>query len=130
MKRVVAALIEQDSKILLARRQEGQSNAGFWEFPGGKIEPGESPEESLRREIIEELGLEIQVGPFVAANQFQYKDFKIELLAYLAHSPVGEVTLAVHDRIAWVTPGELLEYRLTPADIPIAERYLELKNES
>jgi mutator protein MutT len=127
MKRVVAALIEQNDSVLLTRRKEGQSNAGFWEFPGGKIEAGETPEESLAREIAEELGIEIQIGPFVASNQFQYKDFKIELLAYLAHSPHGELTLSVHDCAAWVSPENLLSYRLTPADVPIAEHYLQQK---
>jgi 8-oxo-dGTP diphosphatase len=125
MKRVVAALIEHDGKILVTRRKEGQSHAGFWEFPGGKIEGGETAEQALRREILEELGLEIDVGTLFATNQFDYKDFRIELLAYEATNPRGELVLVVHDKAEFVEVEKLLEYSLTAADVPIAQAYVE-----
>ena len=125
-KTVVAALILEDGKVLIARRAHGQSHALKWEFPGGKVEPQETPQMSLAREIREELGFDIVVGEFCASNKFAYKDFVIELSAYWATrtTPTAPV-LSVHDDARFVAPEELRSYDLTQADIPIMEKAIE-----
>jgi 8-oxo-dGTP diphosphatase len=126
MKRVVAAIIVNDGKVLVARRKAGQSHAHMWEFPGGKIEHGETPEQSLRREILEELGMEISVEEFCASNVFPYKDFTIELLVYWARPlHTRPPTLSVHDDVQFVEPEKLAHFNLTLADVPIMETVVQ-----
>lgn len=119
MKQVTAAVIEKDGKILLARRKEGDALAGKWEFPGGKLEPGETPQACLRRELMEEFGVETEIGPFVCASEFDYKHNHIELLVYRAAHLSGEFKLNDHSAIAWVSLAELDNYDLASADIPV-----------
>lgn len=118
---VTAAILEQDGKVLIARRSPGQKQAGLWEFPGGKLEAGETPEQCLERELTEELGLKIEVGPFFAENLYAYKSGTIRLMAYRARVWGGQLSLAVHSEIRWVSPAELLQYELSPADVKIAK---------
>jgi 8-oxo-dGTP diphosphatase len=89
--RVTAAIVRQAGKILLARRPAGAHLAGCWEFPGGKIEEGETPEQCLARELQEEFAVQADVGQFVASSHFQYDSMKIELLAYEAGFPSGAI---------------------------------------
>ena len=84
---VAAAMFEKDGLLLLMRRAPGEKFEGRWEFPGGKIEPGESPEECLRRELFEELGIEASIGPFFAENIYDYPGGRIRLLVYFATPP-------------------------------------------
>ncbi len=119
--RVTAAIIRRPGQILLARRQAGDHLAGHWEFPGGKIEDGETPEECLARELEEEFGVGAEIGRFIAASRHAYDDREIELLAYEARLEPGEWTLGSHDDTRWVGMRELLSYDLAPADVPIAE---------
>lgn len=114
---VTAAIINRDNQILLARRKPGKHLAGYWEFPGGKIEPGETPEMCLLREIKEELGLAIQVSTFFMENEHHYEDKSILLKAYFCTYLSGEVQLNDHDQVHWVNKNELMNYRLAPADI-------------
>lgn len=125
MKRVTAAVLEKDGKILLAQRKRGDALAGKWEFPGGKLEPGETPEACLRRELREEFGVETEIGAFVCSSEFEYKHAKIELLVYRARHLSGEFRLNDHDAIAWVRPEELAGYDLASADIPVVEILLK-----
>lgn len=125
MKRVTAAVLEKDGKILLAQRKRGDALAGKWEFPGGKLEPGETPEACLRRELREEFGVETEIGAFVCSSEFEYKHARIELLVYRARHVAGEFRLNDHDAIAWVKPGELSGYDLASADIPVVKVLLE-----
>lgn len=118
MIRVTAAIIEKDGKFLIARKRVG-ALAGMWEFPGGKIEPGESPEECLKREILEEFGMEITVGQHLATSQYTYPHIAIELMGYHATYQSGELTLTDHDRIEWVTPTGMENYTFAPADLPL-----------
>lgn len=120
MKQVTAAVIERKGQYLIARRAPSQSHAGRWEFPGGKIEPGETAEECLKREIEEEFGVRVRVGRFITASTHTYPGGTIQLLAYETVLVSGDFDLRVHDQIAWVRPSELLGYELLPADIPIA----------
>ncbi|MDP7421017.1 MAG: (deoxy)nucleoside triphosphate pyrophosphohydrolase [bacterium] len=124
MKQVTAAIITQGDKILIARRRDGGRLGGFWEFPGGKIEPGETPEECLARELREEFEITVRVGYFVASSIYDYGDFTIELLGYETEYVSGTFKLNDHSEIRWVTAVELLDFELAPADIPIAKRLL------
>ncbi len=122
MKLVTAAIIINDGKILIAQRADNQNLDGKWEFPGGKVEPNETPEECLIREIREELGIRIEVECFFAESIYRYDTGTIRLLAYKARWIDGEYKLTAHSQIKWVRPCELENYDFAPADIPIAEK--------
>lgn len=120
MKDVTAAIIIEDEKVFLARRAPGDKFAGRWEFPGGKLEADETPEECLRRELFEEFGLETEVKEFYAENTYEYPQGSIRLLAYKVRIIRGDISLTVHDQYRWVMLKDLLNFNLLPADIPIA----------
>ena len=119
--RVTAAIVLRGSQVLIAKRKAGGPLGGLWEFPGGKVEPGETPEECLARELEEELGVAAEVGRFVTSSQFTYDDREIELLAYEVELGSGPFVLTSHDEVRWVSPAELLDLELAPADVPIAQ---------
>lgn len=119
---VVAALIEKDGKVLIAKRLEGDAPAANkWEFPGGKIEPGETEMAAIEREIREEFGVEVKATEFITNNICEYPDRTIDLRLYRCKYVSGEFDLIVHSAYNWVTIPELLTYELAPADIPLAE---------
>jgi 8-oxo-dGTP diphosphatase len=119
---VAAAIIEDESgRILIARRAKGKSQEGMWEFPGGKLEVGESPEECLRRELLEEMGITIEPYSYVGVNEHDYGTVTIRLLAYKAKFVSGEIVLTDHDAYRWVRTGEFGEYTFAPADVPFLE---------
>jgi 16S rRNA (cytosine1402-N4)-methyltransferase len=118
---VCAAVILRSGMVLLARRGPGRKHAGKWEFPGGRIEDGETSAAALARELREELGIEAQVGAEAARSRHVYDFGEIELIAHFVPSYSGELKLVDHDKIAWVEARRLLEYDLAPADVPIAE---------
>lgn len=117
---VTAAILEKDGKILLARRKKGESLEFMWEFPGGKIEPGESPQQCLMRELMEEFNIITEVGRYICQSEYQYQHICISLQAYHTTYVSGQLTLKDHDMAEWVNPEDLLSYNLAPADIPIA----------
>jgi mutator protein MutT len=121
-KLVTAAVIRRGSSVLLTRRSPGEKVAGYWEFPGGKMQPGETPEVCLRRELLEELSLECSIGRKVAQSEYHYDHGAFTIVAYEAVIDSGTLALSVHDRAEWVDVDALLEYQLAPADIPIAEK--------
>lgn len=125
MKEVTAAIIIKDGKILIAQRGKNEKLAGKWELPGGKIEKGETPQECLKREIIEELNIEIEVGDFFGESIYKYSNGEIRLLTYFARILKGKIELSVHDQVKWVTTRELDEFDFSPADIPLIERLKE-----
>ena len=119
--RVTAALIaDAQGRLLVARRGPGRHLEGLWEFPGGKIEPGESPQACLARELHEELGIAATIGALRASCVHAYERVTIELLAYDAVWVSGALTLKDHDALEWVEPARLLDLALAPADVPIA----------
>ncbi|MDE2490605.1 MAG: (deoxy)nucleoside triphosphate pyrophosphohydrolase [Elusimicrobia bacterium] len=119
--RVAAAVLVRGGRVLLARRPAGKRLAGLWEFPGGKLEAGESPADALRRELKEELGLDAAVGPELARTLHDYDFGRIELIALLCRAE-GEPRALEHDALEWALPADLPRRALTPADAPLAER--------
>jgi len=123
---VTAAVIIQNEKVLITRRAAGEKHAGWWEFPGGKIEVGETPEVCLRRELMEELGVDALIGNLLAESIFRYETGAIRLLAYRAEIITGEIRLSVHDECQWVSASDLSQCKLLPADRPIAEQLAKI----
>jgi len=125
MKKVTAAIIKDENRLLIAKRHSKDPLGGKWEFPGGKIEPGETPQECLVREIKEELGVEVKIGPFYDDNVYSTQDHNIHLLFYWAKIINGEVIPVVHDDLKWTTIEELANFDFAPADIPIVKRLMK-----
>jgi 8-oxo-dGTP diphosphatase len=117
MKDVTAALIIKDEKILICKRSKNDKQGGKWEFPGGKIEAGETQKECLKREIKEELDLNIKVNDKIGENIYEYPGGSIKLIAFYADLLDGDLKLNVHDDYKWVTRDKLKEFDFTPADI-------------
>jgi 8-oxo-dGTP diphosphatase len=117
---VTAAIIRRSGSVLLARRSSGEKVAGFWEFPGGKVEDGETPEECLARELDEELGIQARIGRKCAESLHEYDHGKFRIIAYIADWVAGDLRPRVHDRVEWVKISNVGEYQLLPADGPIA----------
>jgi 8-oxo-dGTP diphosphatase len=118
--RVVAAVIVDGDKVLACRRAAHKSMAGYWEFPGGKVEPGETDQVALAREIREELRVEIEVGELVGNSIARAGDVEIELVAYFARVVVDEITNSLdHDEFRWLLASELDSLDWAPADVPI-----------
>ncbi|MFV8441853.1 8-oxo-dGTP diphosphatase MutT [Flavobacterium sp. LB2P44] len=115
---VTAAIIRKGSKILIARRALSKHLGGFWEFPGGKIEEGETAQECLKRELEEELGIIVRVGKFFMQNEHHYDDKIILLKAYDCEHISGNIELNDHDQIEWVEKSEFVNFKFAPADIP------------
>jgi 8-oxo-dGTP diphosphatase len=114
--RVTAAIIEENGRVFVARRGPGRHLSGKWEFPGGKIEPGESPEHSLARELDEELSVRAHIGEFLCATFFEADGVSLELLVYRVDRVEGEPALREHDEIRWVRPEELASFDLADSD--------------
>jgi len=117
--RVVAAVIEKDGRVLIAKRQQGDRLGGKWEFPGGKIDVGESPEAALKRELLEELSIEADIGDFFCSSHYDYSHISVELLTYRVRHFSGEMTAHVHDELKWVAPEDLCNYDFPGANIEI-----------
>lgn len=99
--------------------------AGYWEFPGGKVEPGESPEECLYRELKEELCIETKIGLFFGESCYDYGTKEIRLLCYVVEYLSGTFTLNDHDEIRWLQTHQLLDLRWAPADLPLVEKLVD-----
>lgn len=121
---VTAAIIIKDNKVFAARRKEGLHLAGSWEFPGGKVEAGETRAECLQRELKEELGIETMVGSLIGQSTFDYGEKKIQLSGYEVEHLSGDFNLSDHDKITWLSKDDLFSVDWAPADIPLVEQYL------
>jgi 8-oxo-dGTP diphosphatase len=118
---VTAAILIKGDKVFIAQRKSTDHLAGKWEFPGGKIEPGETPEACLRRELQEEFGIDTQIGHFLAESVYHYEKISIRLLAYQATLSAGTLAPNDHDAIAWVAIHQLDQYDFAPADVPFVK---------
>ena len=115
------ALIDADGRVLIAERPAGRSMAGLWEFPGGKVEAGETPEATLIRELKEELGIVVKeacLAPLTFASH-SYPDFHLLMPLYICRRWDGIVTAREGQQLAWVRPNRLRDYPMPPADIPL-----------
>ena len=122
------ALIDGDGRVLLARRPEGKSMAGLWEFPGGKVEAGERPEQTLIRELDEELGIRVKedcLAPFAFASH-GYEDFHLLMPLYLCRRWEGIVTAREGQKLVWARPKEMGNYEMPPADLPLVVQLRDL----
>jgi 8-oxo-dGTP diphosphatase len=122
------ALIDADGRVLLAERPVGKSMAGLWEFPGGKVEAGERPEETLIRELKEELGIVVKepcLAPLTFASH-AYPDFHLLMPLFVCRRWEGTVTPLEKQRLAWVRPNRLREYQMPPADEPLIAHLMTL----
>jgi 8-oxo-dGTP diphosphatase len=115
------ALVDVDGRVLIAKRPAGKAMAGLWEFPGGKVELGESPEQCLIRELNEELGITVAtacLAPFVFASH-GYDSFHLLMPLFLCRRWDGFVTAREHEALAWVKPEQMGDYPMPPADAPL-----------
>lgn len=124
MQVVCAITVRQDGKVLVCRRGEGRSLAGLWEFPGGKVETGETPEQALVREMREELGIDIEVGAARAAVEWCYGEQSLRLLPYVCRLVAGEPVALEHAEWRWCAVTEFASLEWAPADVPVWRSYL------
>jgi 8-oxo-dGTP diphosphatase len=122
------ALADSDGRVLIAQRPAGKSMAGLWEFPGGKVEPGERPEQTLVRELNEELGIVVDetcLAPLTFASH-GYPDFHLLMPLYVCRKWEGIVTPREGQKVAWVRPNRLRDYPMPPADEPLISHLMGL----
>ena len=122
------ALVDADGRVLIAQRPEGKSMAGLWEFPGGKIEPGEKPEAALIRELKEELGIDVKeacLAPLTFASH-AYESFHLLMPLFVCRRWDGQVRPREGQSIKWVRPRKLRDYPMPPADLPLIPMLIDL----
>ncbi|MNT37567.1 CTP pyrophosphohydrolase [compost metagenome] len=122
---VVCGIIFKDDLVLICRRKPEKSLGGYWEFPGGKVEDGESNEESLLRELIEELNLKVKIKQHFFDTVHQYDNGAIELISFICETENIASESTDHDQLEWVKISDLLNWKLAPADIPIAKELIQ-----
>jgi 8-oxo-dGTP diphosphatase len=125
---VACALVDVDKRVLIAQRPPGKALAGFWEFPGGKLDPGERPEQALIRELHEEIGITVQeacLAPLTFASH-AYDDFHLLMPLYICRRWEGQVMAREGQTLAWVRANRLREYKMPPADIPLIPHLIDL----
>ena len=124
--KVTAAILVKDNKIIIAKRGPDDRLADKWEFPGGKIEINETPEQCLKREMKEEFDIDVSVGEYLGSSIYHYDHISIELLAYRTYWKDGEINLKDHDEFKWISLEQLSEFDFSPADLVFVEK---LQNE-
>jgi|SRR5690606_4111920 len=126
MLHVTCAILEHDNKILICQRSKRMKLPLKWEFPGGKVEIGESKEDCLKREIREELGLAIEVGSALTVVEHHYPEFSLRLYPFACKWTGGSLTIAEHVQAIWVDKSELQDYDWAEADVPIVRELLDI----
>ena len=119
--KVTCGIIYKDEKVFICRRKKEKPLGGYWEFPGGKVEPGESYENCLQRELLEELEMNVEVLDHFKTVLHSYDNFKIELISFRCNFTSSRYALHDHDMYEWVAVKDLSKWKLAPADIPIAD---------
>lgn len=125
IKQIAAGIICCKGKVLIAQRRRGKDLEFFWELPGGKLEAGETLEQCLARELIEEMDLKIKVGKLFVSSVYDYEFGAFKVNAFLAECESPEIPkLCEHEQYKWVSPTEILNYKISPADVPIVKAYI------
>jgi 8-oxo-dGTP diphosphatase len=125
---VACALVDADNRVLIAQRPANKAMAGLWEFPGGKVNDGERPEDALIRELVEELGITVReacLAPLTFASH-TYSDFHLLMPLYICRRWEGTVTAREHQALAWVRANKLRDYPMPPADLPLIPALTDL----
>jgi len=125
---VACALVDRDGRVLIAQRPEGKNLAGLWEFPGGKVEPGEQPEAALIRELKEELGIDVTeacLAPLTFASH-AYDEFHLLMPVFVCRRWKGEVERREHSDLRWVRPVKMRDFPTPPADEPLIAHLIDL----
>jgi 8-oxo-dGTP diphosphatase len=125
MTKVSVAIIEKDGRILIGKRIEDDPIRNKWEFPGGKIEAGETPAQCLQREVFEELGIHVEIGEFICATEYHYEHESVILFAFKAGYPSAEPDLHYYNEIKWVKPADLCTYDFPEANVPIIQKLVD-----
>jgi 8-oxo-dGTP diphosphatase len=121
---VACAIIIQKEKVLAARRSESMTLPLKWEFPGGKIEAGETPADCLKRELMEELGITVSIGVPLPPATHNYDDFTVTLYPFICRMTSGAITLHEHQEVTWIEPRQILNLDWAAADLPIINSFL------
>ena len=124
LKVVCGVIFNDDQKILLTRRAKGEF-AGKWEFPGGKIEKGETYQECLSRELEEELSISVSVKSHYTDYVYSYPDFSVNLIAFLCSYEGGEIKLTDHNKFSWVIPTDLRQYKIVEGDVRLVDKIID-----
>ncbi len=122
---VVAALIRREDRLLICQRPAHKTQGLLWEFAGGKVEPGETPEDALIRECREELGALVRPVSMFAQTTYDYPDVRVHLTLFAAELVAGEPQLLEHNAIKWITPSEIPDYAFCPADVEILKNIMK-----
>lgn len=118
-KKVIAAVIHKDGKVLIAQRAKNDALKGLWEFPGGKLEEGETFEQCLKRELLEELSIVAEVGSYLCTSPFYHKNTFMEMIVFHVTSFTGNIQVNEHQTIKWVLPKELSHFAFPEPDLLI-----------
>lgn len=121
-KKVIASVMQKDNKVLIAQRAKKDALYEKWEFPGGKMEAGETDHECLKRELREEFGIEAEIGDYVCTSYFEHKGTPMAMVVYYVSSYSGEMQLLDHKQVKWVTIDELDHFQFPDPDLPIVEK--------
>lgn len=125
-KKVIASLIQKNDTIFIAQRGKQDALYGKWEFPGGKMEHNETEQECLRRELLEEFGIEATIGSYFCSSFFEHKGSTVEMRMYYVSSFSGEIQLNEHLDMKWVPISDLPSYDMPDPDKPVVQKLLEL----
>lgn len=126
---VAAAFIRQDGHVLIGKRPPKKDLSGLWEFPGGKIEPFETPQLALQRELVEELGIHAQIGPLRLATSYANKESGVVILFYDVLSWEGEPQTLQHTELKWIKPNELKDYKIPKANEVVIDDLISILSE-
>ena len=126
--KVTGAIIQNDNYFLIGRRGKDEKSAGMWEFPGGKLEEGESPKECIKRELKEELNIDAEIGELFSSYTYNYNHVSYELFFFKVNSFFGEPVKSVHDKLKWEKLKNFYKYDFLPGDGPLIDKLISENN--